>query len=66
MTTPPPAQKPAKTKRRDAYIARVTISIPLDMANTDSLAEAIKAVASIKETMPDGTHVAQTVGLGKI
>lgn len=64
MTTP--ATKPAKTKRRDAYIARVTISIPLDMANADSLAEAIKAVAAIKDAMPDGTLIEQTASLGKL
>ena len=61
-----PDPKPAKTKRKDAYIARVTISIPLDMTNADSLAAAIKAVAAIEATLPAGASFKSEGSLGKI
>lgn len=64
MTAATPA-KP-KVKRRDAYIARVTISIPLNMADPDSLPKAIKAVADIKDKLPADATVKIDAGLGKI
>lgn len=60
--TPAPATAPTKTRqaRKDAYVVRLTISIPLDMKNADSLAEAIKAVAAIKDALPSGATVEST------
>lgn len=52
MTTPAP--KATKKKRSDALVARCTITIPLDTANPDSYANAVKAVSAIEKTLPAG------------
>lgn len=56
----------AKKKRADCYVARVTIKIPLDMSNSESLALAIKAVEGIKTAMPAGSVVDVAGTLGKV
>lgn len=53
MTTPT-STKPAKKKRHDAFVARVTITIPIDLADPDSVPSAVKAVAAIEKTLPEG------------
>jgi hypothetical protein len=58
--------KPAKTRRKDAYCATVKVKIPLDMLNADSLATAIKAVAGIKDHLPEGATVESVASLGKM
>lgn len=55
-----------KKKRADCYVARVTIKIPLDMSNSESLALAIKAVEGIKAAMPAGSVVEVAGTLGKV
>jgi hypothetical protein len=50
MTTPAPA-KP-KVKRRDALVAHVKISIPLDMNHVESVPAATKAVQGLKASRP--------------
>lgn len=67
--TPPPVPEPVKAtkrKRADCYLATVKISIPLDMANADSLAAAIKAVNGIEAAMPDGATATVSGSLGKV
>lgn len=66
VTTPPAPEPKTKTRRKDAYIARVSISIPLDMSDATSLAKAIEAVQGIKSAMPAGAQVEVTASLGKI
>jgi len=59
-TQPTPAILPAKSakkRRAEAYVARLTVSIPLDMKDADTLAQAITAVAKIKDTLPPGSVV---------
>lgn len=65
VAAPAPVKAPKK-KRQDAYVARLTISIPLDMTSADSLAGAIKAVQGIKDAMPAGALVEISGSLGKI
>lgn len=62
---PPPAPK-TKQKRKDAYMATVKIGIPLDMANADSLANAIKAVEGLKASLPANATFDLEARLGKI
>lgn len=69
--TPPPVPLPTsikatKRRRADCYLAAVKISIPLDMANADSLAAAIKAVSGIEVAMPAGSTVTVSGSLGKV
>lgn len=66
MTAAPEAPKQPKTKRRDAYVARINITIPLDMANADTLSEAIKAVNAIEATLPAGSTCEVFGTLGKV
>ena len=55
-----------KKRRQDCYTARAVIEIPLDMANADSLSDAIKAVAKIKDSLPAGSKVTVAGSLGKM
>lgn len=64
--TPTPTAKPTRTKKTDAYVAVVKIKIPLDMANADSLAGAIKAVKAIEATLPAGSTCDVYGTLGKL
>lgn len=67
MTSHVPATaKEPKKKRADAYIARLTIAVPLDMSNADSLAHAIGAVKAIEATLPAGSTVEIAGSLGKV
>lgn len=74
MTASAPAATPAlvaptpkKKRRTDCYVTRLAISIPLDMANTDTLAEAIAAVAKLKAALPANALVETiSAGLGKM
>lgn len=66
QTQLPASVKATKKRRTDAYVARLTISIPLDMANADSLAAAIKSVAAIEATLPAGSAVQLSGSLSKI
>lgn len=63
--TPTPTPKPAK-RRKDAYIARATITIPIDTLNAESLATAIKSVQAIQATLPAGSNVDVSATLGKV
>lgn len=64
--TPAPA-KPPKTKRKDAYIARVTISIPLDPLDRDAYNKAVDAIDGLAAELPTAATVEFTHrGLGKI
>jgi hypothetical protein len=65
MTTPTPAKKP-KQKRTDALISRITVTIPLSADLPESYSEAVKAVAEIKDMMPEGATVKIESSLGKV
>lgn len=56
-TQEPATDKPKRTRRKDAYVAILTVKIPLDMTNADSLANAIKAIQGIEATLPAGSTV---------
>lgn len=58
--------KKQKRKMRDAYIARLTISIPLDMADPDCLKKAVEAVGKIEAGMPAGAVVDVAANIGKL
>lgn len=61
------SHKPERRKKRDCFTSRVAISIPLDMSNADTLAEAITAMSRLKEHLPPGTVIETTsAGLGKM
>lgn len=70
MNAPAPTPAPAKAtkkKRQDALIARMTVSIPLNMDNPNSFSDATAAVDGIKDKLPAGATVEFTSkGLGKI
>ena len=64
MTTAP---KKPKTKRQDAYIARVTISIVIDPADANSYGAAVIALDKLESLLPAGTVVAfSSRSLGKL
>lgn len=60
------ANRSAKTKRKDCYIARLTVKIPLDMTNGQSLVDAMDAVKKVGDHFPAGTVLEVTAGMGKI
>lgn len=67
MTAPAPAPEPtARRRRTDAYVARITARIPLDMTNGQSLVDAMDAVKAIKDHLPAGTVVEVAAGMGKL
>ncbi len=71
MTTTQPepvtTTKAPRKPRRDAYVARLTISVPLDMADSETLAKAVKAVAGVNGNLPHGSTVeVASAGLGKM
>ena len=69
MSTVPqtPATKAPRKTRQNALITRLTISIPLDMADPESFGKASTAIAKIKDNLPAGSTV-ETVSatLGKM
>lgn len=65
MTTTTTPKAP-KQKRHDALISRVTVTIPLSADQPESYAAAIKAVAEIKDMMPEGSTVKIESSLGKV
>lgn len=62
------AAAPATKKRKliDAYKATITIHIPIDMTNAQSLADAIAAVAKVKDGLPAGATVETHAGMAKL
>lgn len=56
-TAPAPETAKTKKKRADVFLARAAIYIPLDMANTETLALATKAVNAIEASLPAGSKV---------
>jgi len=70
--TPAPAPEPittaAKKKRRtDALVVRMTVSIPLQMSDADSLYKATKAIDGIEAALPEGSKIEFAAkGLGKM
>lgn len=65
MNTTAPAKAP-KQKRHDALVARVTVTIPLATNMPESYADAVKAVESIKTSMPTGATVKIETSLAKV
>lgn len=59
MTAPTPSKAPRQA-RKDVYIARLVIKVPIDMTNSETLGAAIKAVAGIKNGLPEGSTVEHT------
>lgn len=55
-----------KTKRSDAYIARLVVSIPLDLKDGQSYAKAVEAVAKIGITIPNAMIDVIAASLGKM
>lgn len=67
MTAPAPAPEPTARKRRtDAYVARITAKIPLDMTNGQSLVDAMDAVKGLSAHLPAGTVLDVSAGMGKL
>lgn len=64
MTTAP--AKAPKKHRINAYLATVKIAMPLDMENAESLSEAMKAVAAIKDGLGADARCEIQGTLGKI
>lgn len=60
-----PAKAP-KVKRRDAYIARITVTVPVDMTDAQTLTDAMDAVKKIKDSLPANATVEMTAGMAKI
>jgi hypothetical protein len=65
MTTPTPAKKP-KQKRSDAYVARLTVTIPLDMTKPECVADALKAIAAIGKSLPAGATFKSEGALARV
>lgn len=66
-TNPPtPEPKAARQRRSDCYTATIKVRIPLDMANADSLSDAIRAAQGIEATLPAGSICEITGTLGKM
>lgn len=64
---PSPAPTPKKKRRTDALIVRVTISVPLNMSDADSLYKATNAIDGLASTLPEGTKIDfASKGLGKM
>lgn len=68
MTAPAPAPAPPKPRqaRKDAYCFTIRGKIPLDMANADSLAGAIKTAKAFEATLPADATCETTGTLGKL
>lgn len=62
MTPPAPAANPTKPRqpKNTVYIARLVVKVPIDMANAESLGNAIKAVAGMGAGLPEGSAVEHT------
>lgn len=66
MTTPAPV-KAKKTKRQDAYTARITVQIPLSPTDPNSYGNAVIAMDKLEASLPAGSKVVFVArGLGKI
>lgn len=65
-TTETKSPKAPKRKLIDAYKATVTISIPLDMSDPASFANAAEAVSKIKVGLPETARVETSATLTKI
>lgn len=59
--------KAPKKKRKDAYICRITVSIPLNLDDSTAYATAVGAVDGILAELPTGSKIEfASRGLGKI
>lgn len=47
-----------KNKRTDCYTARLTVEIPLDLTQADTIAKAHEALAAISAALPQGSRCA--------
>lgn len=65
-TASTPATPAPRKRRSDAYVARITITIPIDLSKPEVLTEAQKAVVGIEKTMPAGATVKIEAGMAKI
>lgn len=55
-----------KTKRQDAYQARLVVTVPLDLANASSYSDAVEAVKEIKLAIPGATVEIVSASLCKV
>lgn len=55
-----------KTKRTDAYVVRLVIQIPLNLADPSSYSDAVKAVAELSTGIPGATVETVSASLGKM
>lgn len=61
------ASKKPKQKRNDAYVARLSVSIPIDASNPESFSDAVKAVDAMTKSLPEGAKVTfASRGMAKI
>ncbi len=64
--TQTPAPKATRKPRQDAYVARLTISIPLNLSDPKSFENAASAVAEISKVLPEGTKIESAASFGKM
>lgn len=63
---PQTAQKKTKRKMKDAYVAAVKITIPLDMTDPQSFATAAEAIRKLSTDLPPGAVFESEARIGKI
>lgn len=68
LTVPEPATTaaPARRKRAAAYVARITVTVPIDMTDAETLARAIEAVKGLGKHLPAGASVKIDATVGKV
>lgn len=55
MTNAAPAAAKPRKKRTDAYVARATISIPIDSSDPASFQKAVEAIDGLLAELPSGS-----------
>lgn len=66
-TLVPDPTKAPKKKRKDAYICRITVSIPLNLDDSTAYSKAVEAVDGLLPELPAGSKIEfASRGLGKI
>lgn len=60
------ATKKPKRRMRDAYVARLTISIPLDMTDPTSFGSAAEAINKLGIGLPTGSKFESEARIGKV
>jgi hypothetical protein len=62
-----PETKPPKARRKDAYISRLIISIPLNPMTPESFADAVKAIEGLSAALPEAAIITVNgASIGKV